>query len=65
MPAGFAVLLVLEGAGQVVGAGTVELARGEAWVVPAAYGDWSVEGDLTLLVARPGAEWPNDLGGLR
>ena len=63
VPAGFAVLVILEGSGRAVGAGSVELAPGEAWVVPAAFGDWSVEGDLTLLVARPGTEWPTDLGG--
>ncbi len=65
VPAGFAVLLVLEGSGRLSGVGHVEIGRGEAWVVPAAYGDWSVAGDLTVLVARPGADWPRDLGGLR
>jgi mannose-6-phosphate isomerase len=65
VPAGFAVLLVLEGSGHATGAGTVALATGEAWVVPAAYGDWTLSGDLTVLVARPGVDWPLDLGGLR
>ena len=40
VPAGFAVLLVLEGSGRLTGVGHVEIRRGEAWVVPAAYGDW-------------------------
>jgi mannose-6-phosphate isomerase len=63
--AGFAAIVVLEGAGLVEGTDTVTIGRGETWVVPAGFGDWTVDGDVTLLVARPGAEWPSDLGGER
>ena len=63
--AGFAVLLVLEGAALITsGAGEeVRVAQGEAWAVPHGFGDWSVSGQGQLLVARPGAGWPADLGG--
>jgi mannose-6-phosphate isomerase len=62
--AGFAVLLVLEGAALVTsGAGLeVRVAQGEAWAVPHGFGDWSVSAQGALLVARPGAGWPADLG---
>jgi mannose-6-phosphate isomerase len=63
VPAGFAVAIVLDGEGRAAGADTVTLSRGETWVVPAAFGDWALDGDVTLLLARPGAGWPGDLGG--
>ena len=65
--AGFAVLLGLEGAALITsGAGEeVRVAQGEAWAVPHGFGDWSVSGQGQLLVARPGAGWPADLGGDR
>jgi mannose-6-phosphate isomerase len=62
---GFAAIVVLEGSGRLSGAGSQPIERGETWVVPAAFGDWSVDGDVTLLVARPGAGWPADLGDAR
>jgi mannose-6-phosphate isomerase len=67
MAAGFAAVVVLDGAGRIAGSGTgaEEVRRGETWVVPAGFGDWTVAGDVTLLVARPGAGWPADLGGQR
>jgi mannose-6-phosphate isomerase len=67
VPAGFAVLLVLEGAATVTSdAGAeVRVAQGEAWAVPHGFGDWSLAGQGALLVARPGAGWPADLGGDR
>ncbi len=63
--AGFAVVIVLDGAGRLTGSGTATVSRGETWVVPAGFGDWTVDGDVSLLVARPGAGWPADLGGPR
>ncbi len=65
--AGFAVLLVLEGAALVTSrAGEeVRVAHGEAWALPHGFGDWSVSGEGALLVARPGADWPADLGSDR
>jgi len=65
MTAGFAVLIVLEGVGRITGSGTETVGRGETWVVPAGFGDWTVDGDVSVLVARPGAGWPADLGGPR
>lgn len=65
---GFAVVLVTEGAGAIATDGdAVEMRRGEAFVVPHAFGSWRVEGDATVLVSRPGAGWPTTLqaGGVR
>lgn len=55
--AGFGVLLVIEGSGQV---GTTEtgrrpVRRGDALLVPWAAGDWSLEGDVVAILARPPA----------
>jgi mannose-6-phosphate isomerase len=63
--AGFAAVVVLDGSGRLDGAGSVTISGGETWVVPAGFGAWSVDGDVTLLVARPGSGWPGDLGGSR
>jgi mannose-6-phosphate isomerase len=65
VPAGFAVLLVLDGAGEIAGTTGERIAvrRGDAWAVPAAYGAWSAVGEASLLVARPGTGWPADLTG--
>ena len=66
--AGFAVLLVLEGAALVTSrtGEEVRVAQGEAWAVPHGFGAWSVSGEgALLLLARPGAGWPADLGGDR
>lgn len=65
VPAGFAVVIVLAGTGRAVGADVVTFGRGEAWVVPAGFGDWTLDGDVTLLLARPGSGWPGELGGAR
>ncbi len=67
VPAGFAVLLVLAGSGHLIGVGAdpTAIGAGEAWVVPAAYGGWGVAGDATVLVARPGTDWPHDLAAVR
>jgi len=62
VPAGFAVVVVLAGAGELVGAGgAVSTARGQVWAVPAAFGDWGADGDLRLVIARPAAGWPRDV----
>jgi mannose-6-phosphate isomerase len=62
VPAGFAALLVLAGDGSVSGSGgSVELAAGQAWAVPAGFGDWTVGGAARVLAARPGRDWPTDL----
>ncbi len=67
LAAGFSVLLVLEGAALITSdAGEeIQAAQGEVWAVPHGFGGWSVSGQGRLLVARPGAGWPADLGGDR
>lgn len=62
--AGFAVVLVTEGAGALVSdAGTVEVHRGQAYAVPYAFGTWHLRGDAEVLVATPGIGWPRTLRG--
>lgn len=62
VPAGFAVLVVVEGRGDITnGADRLSVSRGDTLVVPAAFGDWAVRGSLRVLVARPGQGWPTDL----
>jgi len=58
--AGFAVAVVVAGTGRLTsdrGRG-LDVARGQTLVVPAAAGDWRVEGDVRLLACRPGTTWP-------
>jgi mannose-6-phosphate isomerase len=53
--AGFSALVVLDGEGALVTSdGDRPLRRGETWAVPAATGDWQLDGAVRLLVARPG-----------
>lgn len=60
--AGFAVVLVTHGTGSLVSrTGSVSLQRGEAVAVPHDFGAWHVEGDASVLIARPGAGWPATL----
>ncbi len=64
LPAGFAVGVVLDGHGELVGAdGAVAVTRGSTFVVPAATGDWALRGPARVAVARPGAGWPAALSG--
>ncbi|WP_375000788.1 class I mannose-6-phosphate isomerase [Aeromicrobium sp. CTD01-1L150] len=59
LEAGFAAVLVLSGSGRLRGAGaSLDVAAGDTVAVPAAFGDWAVEGDCAALVARPGTTWP-------
>jgi mannose-6-phosphate isomerase len=52
LPAGFAVGLVVEGAGSVAG---LDVTRGDALLVPHAAGPIDVAGDLVAMVCRPPA----------
>ena len=65
VPAGFAIGVVVSGAGVLTAkdGATVDVERGQTLVVPAASGDWSVDGDARLLVCRPGTTWPPNLEG--
>lgn len=56
MPAGFAVVVVLDGDGSLVGdqEGVCPVHRGEVLAVPAAFGGWRADGYVRLLVCRPG-----------
>lgn len=56
IPAGFAVALVTEGHGIVhAGKVSVEVQRGDAYLIPYSVGDWSLSGDLVAMIARPPA----------
>jgi len=60
VPAGFAVAVVLSGEGSLRPTQGTPLAvtAGDTLVVPASSGEWHVEGDVRLLVCRPGESWP-------
>ncbi len=62
IPAGFAVLVVLGGDGEITGEGTVAVSRGQVFAVPFEFGDWQVRGPVDALVCRPGAGWPETAG---
>jgi mannose-6-phosphate isomerase len=65
LPAGFAALIVLDGSGALTGpGGELDLVAGQAWAVPAGFGDWTVTGEARVLAARPGRGWPADLVGV-
>jgi mannose-6-phosphate isomerase len=65
VPAGFAVAVVLSGTGALTAAHSepVDVRRGQTLVVPAACGNWHVDGDVRLLVCRPGTTWPPNIEG--
>jgi mannose-6-phosphate isomerase len=50
LPPGFAVALVLDGAGTLAG---LDVARGDALLIPHAAGPFTAAGDLTAIVCRP------------
>ena len=57
--AGFAVFVVLSGAGTIIGRNeSVTVHSGEVFAVPHAFGDWRIEGDASVLVGTPGLGWP-------
>jgi mannose-6-phosphate isomerase len=60
VPPGFAIAVVLAGAGVLTPAlGTaLDVAAGQTLVVPAGSGAWHVDGDARLLVCRAGTTWP-------
>lgn len=61
--AGFSVVLVTEGAGRIVGREhSLEVERGQAFAVPAAFGPWHVSGTAAVIAAGPGIGWPGTLG---
>lgn len=51
---GFAAVLVLQGEGRLVGDGAIDVGPGDVLAVAADFGDWRVDGEARLLVARPG-----------
>ncbi len=66
VPAGFAVAVALSGAGQLAPSDgdPIDVKGGQTLVVPAGCGDWHVEGDIRLLVCRPGTTWPPTTKGI-
>jgi mannose-6-phosphate isomerase len=65
MPAGFAVAVVVSGAGALAPrhGERVDIERGQTLVVPSASGAWHIDGDVRLLVCRPGTTWPPNAKG--
>ncbi len=51
-------MVVLAGSGALVGEGSGPVTAGQVLAVPAAFGAWRPEGDVRLLVCRPGTEQP-------
>ena len=61
---GFAAAIVLGGRGSLTwDASSIDLGPGDALAVPASLGSWTVTGDVSLLVARPGSGWPASVYG--
>jgi mannose-6-phosphate isomerase len=56
--AGFAVALVLRGGGTAHGVGTIALEAGCLYAVPHGFGDWAIDGEVSVMLGRPGAGWP-------
>ena len=65
VPAGFAVAVVLSGTGVLTAmhSAAVDVNRGQTLVVPAASGDWHIDGNARLLVCRAGTTWPPAVDG--
>lgn len=61
--AGFAVVVVLSGAGTVLGVQPTAVQRGDVLAIPYATGSWALRGDLSAIVCRPAAEGPLAAGG--
>jgi mannose-6-phosphate isomerase len=57
LPAGFAVIVVIEGAGSIA---AVDVSRGDALLVPHAAGAVTAEGQLVALACRPPASGPRE-----
>ena len=58
VPAGFAVVTVLSGAGELDAAGRLPAARGDVFAVPYGAGDWTLRGDVEAVVCRPSLTAP-------
>ncbi|MGA9100994.1 class I mannose-6-phosphate isomerase [Aeromicrobium sp.] len=58
VPAGFAAVVVIDGNGELETAeSTEQVTRGDVLAMPAAAGDWTMRGDLRMLVARAAQNW--------
>ncbi len=60
VPSGFSVVVVVSGAGSIrtERGEAITVSAGNTLVVPAASGAWHIEGDVRVLVCRPGESWP-------
>lgn len=61
---GFAVVIVLDGAGELAwtiagGPAREPFVRGQVWAVPAGIGAWTIDGEVRAVVCRPSADWPD------
>jgi len=62
--AGFAAAIVLHGRGTLEWeTSSIDIGPGDALAVPASLGPWTIAGDASLLVARPGVGWPETVHG--
>lgn len=62
VPRGFAVVVVLDGTGELRwdrGSAVEGLRRGQVHAVPDGIGAWEVAGDVQVIVCRPGVDWPD------
>jgi mannose-6-phosphate isomerase len=60
VPAGFAVVVALEGSGELDAGGTTRpVARGDVLAVPFNAGDWALRGDVEAVVCRPALTAPD------
>jgi mannose-6-phosphate isomerase len=61
VPAGFAVVVVLAGTGELAaGDGARRVSRGDVLVVPYGAGDWTLRGDVEAVVCRPSRTGPTE-----
>lgn len=67
VPAGFAVVVVLQGAGLMLPRAIqdhtdrLDVRRGQVLAVPAGYGDWELRGSVRAVLCRPSADWPGNV----
>lgn len=62
VPAGFAVVAVLVGAGELTAEGvSLQVSRGDVLAVPYGSGAWTLRGDVEAVVCRPSCAGPQDL----
>ena len=59
VPAGFAVVVVLAGTGELAAGAVLPVSRGDVLAVPYDAGDWVLRGEVDAVVCRPGSVPPD------